>query len=175
MARRWTEDEDTYLEYFLFNKDTHLEEAAKFLNRSLNATILRASVVRKKRRGYYICRKWTSEEDEYIKANYETVSYKLIGLRLGRSSKSVSARVRFLGLRKNQSLVAMDEQIRQMAGEGVYLVDIARSLKIEYETLRDYLSKHNINCRVMTRDESLERAREKSPWTKKKKRESMIC
>jgi hypothetical protein len=168
IAKHWTEDENIYLEYFIFNRDEKLEVAAKFLNRSLNATIKHAAAIRKKRKDYYIFRKWTSEEEDYIKDNYKSVSYASIGLRLGRSEKAVSGRARKLGLRKNNSLVALDKKIRQMAGEGVYPVNIARNLNLDYETLRGYLNKHNIHYQAMPTEESLERARTKSPWNKHK-------
>ncbi|EAD0075977.1 hypothetical protein NB69_05155 [Listeria monocytogenes] len=164
MARRWTEDDDIYLEYFIYESDTKLQEAADFLNRSLNATIIRAAILRKKRKDYYICRKWTSEEDEYIKTNYKLLNYKVIGMRLDRSCKAVSDRVRTLGLRKNLSLVEMDCEIRKMADDGVYVIDISRALGIDYETLRDYLRKHNISYQVMPQEESLKKARANSPW-----------
>ncbi|MGM0117369.1 hypothetical protein [Enterococcus sp. AZ189] len=164
MVRRWTEDEDIYLEYFLFSQDSKLEIAAKHLNRSLNATIKHAAVVRAKRKDYYICRKWTEDEDDYIKASYRSLSYENIGLRIGRSRKAVSERVRKLGLRKNNSLISLNDEIRQMAAEGFYPIDIAKSLKLDYETLREYLNKHNIEYRAMPTEESLEKARSKSPW-----------
>lgn len=34
MAKKWTEDDDIYLEYFVFEGDTLVEEAADFLGRS---------------------------------------------------------------------------------------------------------------------------------------------
>lgn len=168
MSKNWTEDEDIYLEYYLFSQDGKLEEAAKFLGRSLNAVIKHASILRKGRKDYYICRKWTEEEDNYIKANYKSVSYQSIGLRLGRSQKAVSNRARHLGLRKNNSLIALDSKIRKMANEGDYPADIARNLNLDYETLREYLNKHNITYQAMPTEESLKKAREKSPWNKYK-------
>ncbi|EJM9908594.1 hypothetical protein V8K72_001974 [Listeria monocytogenes] len=163
MSRRWTEEDDIYLEYFIFSKDSKFEVAAEFLGRSLNATITRAAIIRKKREEYYICRKWTEEEDNYIKSNYKLWTYKLIAKRLNRSCKAVSDRACFLGLKKNNSLVALDGEIRKMADEGIYAVDIARKLQLDYETLRGYLRKHNISYQVMPQQESLEKARAKSP------------
>lgn len=164
MARHWTKDDDIYLEYFIFSKDEKLEVAAEFLNRSLNATIKRAAIVRKKRRDYYVYRPWSEREDNYIRDNYKSMGYAAIGLRLNRSGKSVSDRARKLKLRKNNSLVALDDKIRQMADGGTYPVDIARNLNLDYETLRCYLKKHNIDYQAMPSEESLDKARANSPW-----------
>lgn len=106
----WTEDDDIYLEYFIFSKDGKLKEAAEFLNRSLDTTRSRAATIRKKRKDYYICRKWTTEEDNYIKTNYKSVTYQAIALRLGRSRMAVTMRVQRLGLRKIRSIAELDEK-----------------------------------------------------------------
>lgn len=159
----WQEDDETYLEYFAFSGDNNLDVAAEFLGRSVNATGLRLSKLRKKRKDYYFCRPWTSEEDEFIKTYYKSISYKSIGIRLDRSHKAVIERASNLGLKKYTSIASQDEEIRKLVTEK-YLCDVARELDINADNLRTYLKKHNIVYKVMSREESLERARVKSPW-----------
>lgn len=159
----WQEDEETYLEYFAFERDSDLSVAADFLGRSVNATGLRLSKLREKRKDYYFRRPWTIEEDMFIKNHYKSISYKSIGIRLNRSHKAVIERASNLGLKKYTSIASQDEEIRKLVTEK-YLCDAARELGINADNLRSYLKKHNIDYKVLTREESLERARAKSPW-----------
>ncbi|EHD5018754.1 hypothetical protein JRB95_001381 [Listeria monocytogenes] len=162
---KWTEDDEIYLEYFAYVGEDRLQEAADFLNRSREAVSSKLSDLRKKNNDVaYLNRKWTAEEDNYIKANYKSVTYQAIGLRLGRSRASVFKRARRLGLRKIRSLIEIDDEIRKMAADGTCVADIARELEIDYDTLRDYLRRHDISYKPMSTEKSLERARAKSPW-----------
>lgn len=161
----WTEDDLIYLEYFVYMGDDCLQEAADFLNRTRDATALKLSDLRKKNKDVaYLSRKWTEADDNYVKANYRSLTYQAIALKLGRSRMAVATRVRRLGLRKIRSIVSLDLKIREMTGKGLYVADIARELEIDYDTLRKYLIKHNISYQPMSQKESLERARAKSPW-----------
>lgn len=97
---KWTEDELIYLEYFVFENDAKLKEAANFLGRSLNAVECRLSRLRKTNRNTcYLKRKWTETEDNFIRENYRKMSGPTIALRLNRSYGAVRERRRFLGLR----------------------------------------------------------------------------
>lgn len=160
----WDEDEEIYLEYFALEKDSNLEVAAEFLGRSVNAVQLHLNLIRKGRKDYYVSRVWTSQEDEYIKKHHKSYSYRIIGHNLNRSHKAVTERAVQLGLRKKQSLEAMDKEIRQLAIDGICPADIARMLHVKYASLHDYLKKHDISYKPLTAEESLARARKKSPW-----------
>lgn len=164
----WNEDEEIYLEYFALEKDSNLEVAADFLGRSVNSVQLHLSLIRNKRKDYYASRLWTSQEDEYIRKHHKSYSYKVIAQNLRRSHKAVTERAIQLGLRKKQSLESMDKEIRRLALEGICPSDIARALHIKYASLHDYLKKHDISYKPLTAEESLARAREKSPWHKYK-------
>ena len=160
----WDEDEEIYLEYFALEKDSNLEVAAEFLGRSVNSVQLHLSLIRNKRKDYYVSRVWTAQEDEYIKKYHKSYSYKTIAHNLRRSHKAVGERARQLELRKKQSLESMDKEIRQLASEGSCPADIARMLHIKYASLHDYLKKHDISYKPLTAEESLARARKNSPW-----------
>ncbi|GMC10399.1 hypothetical protein K5E_25380 [Enterococcus thailandicus] len=160
----WDEDEEIYLEYFALEKDSNLEAAADFLGRSVNSVQLHLSLIRNKRKDYYANRIWTSQEDEYIRKHHKSYSYKVIAHNIGRSHKAVGERARQLELRKKQSLESMDKEIRRLASEGTCPADIARMLHVKYASLHDYLKKHDISYKPLTTEESLERARKKSPW-----------
>lgn len=160
----WDEDDEIYLEYFAFEKDSKLNTAAKFLGRSTNAVGLRLSALRDGRNDYYYYRPWTSKDDDYLKDNYRYFSYKVIALRLDRSQKAVTERARRLGLKKYKSIKVVDKEIRKLASQKMCPTDIARVLNIKPGNLLDYLKKHEISYRPLTSEESLNRAREKSPW-----------
>lgn len=160
----WDEDEEIYLEYFALEKDSNLEVAANFLGRSVNSVQLHLSLIRNKRKDYYVNRVWTSQEDEYIRKHHKSYGYKVIAQNIGRSHKAVAERAVQLGLRKKQSLEAMDKEIRQLATDGICPADIARMLHVKYASLHDYLKKHDISYKPLTTEESLARARKKSPW-----------
>lgn len=164
----WDEDEEIYLEYFALEKDSNLEVAAVFLGRSVNSVQLHLNLIRKGRKDYYVNRVWTSQEDEYIRKHHKSYSYKIIGHNLGRSHKAVGERARQLGLRKKQSLESLDKEIRQLALEGICPADISKILHVKYASLQDYLKKHDISYKPLTAEESLARARKKSPWHKYK-------
>lgn len=160
----WDEDDEIYLEYFAFEGDSKLSVASEFLDRSTNAVGLRLTKLRANRTDYYIRKPWTEKEDEFIKNNYKSISYALIAMRFNRTHKAVMERARDLGLKKYMSLVALDGQIRQLADEGLCPADIARKLNIKANSMLDYLKKHQIEHNVLTNEQSLERARAKSPW-----------
>lgn len=46
-------------------------------------------------------KRWTSEELEYLKANYQDKSYKEIGEYLGRKEQAIRSKMHFLGLKKS--------------------------------------------------------------------------
>ena len=96
----WTEDELIYLEYFVYVGDEKLKEAAKFLNRSLNAVECMLQRLRKENKDVcYMQRNWTEAEDDFIKKYYKVMSGPTIALRLGRTYGAVRDRRSFLGLK----------------------------------------------------------------------------
>ncbi|EOG9484143.1 hypothetical protein ACLLFN_003206, partial [Listeria monocytogenes] len=95
----WTEDEDIYLEYFVYENDDNISKAAEFLGRTKDAVINRLVKLRKRDSSVsFIRRPWTKKEDEILKNNYIIMSNDQLAERLRRTKASVAARKVLLGL-----------------------------------------------------------------------------
>lgn len=64
----WSDDEDIYLEYFVYERDVNIMEAAEFLGRTKVAVVNRLAVLRKRDENVgYIRRPWTKKRRRDIK------------------------------------------------------------------------------------------------------------
>ncbi|MBC2242241.1 hypothetical protein [Listeria booriae] len=143
----WTEDEDVYLAYFVYENDTDIGEAAIFLNRSRNAVKSRLVSLRKRDDSVgYIRRKWTEEEDEFLRQNYKIMSNKSLGESLRRTSAAIDYRKRFLKLKPSRAVSIHRNRIIDMAAKGYYRTEIAKELDINVIALNGFLAKNNIYC-----------------------------
>lgn len=153
-GRLWTEDEDIYLEYFVFENDTPLKEAASFLNRSEKSISYRLWALRKENPEMQLMSKpWTEKDDNYIKNNYNKVSVEAISLYLGRTEHAVKRRASRLGYRKTKEIKVYDNEIRKMIANGYYPVDIAARFGLTLGSLSTYLKAQNIPYEVMPLEE----------------------
>lgn len=103
MGKRWSEDEEEYLEYFLFNpEDTPFEEVAEFLNKPVGAVYIKAHRMRKKNENLTSQRRrYTAAEEFYIKKCYEQkMPLSTIARHLRRSCKAINNKARKMGLIK---------------------------------------------------------------------------
>lgn len=152
--KKWTEDEDIYLEYFISEGDTNLSEAAAFLKRSYNSVASRCDFLRRNNPELpFFNRKWTKKEDDFIRAHYQSLTYKNISTRLNRSVQAVDYRIRYLGLKKTKALKEYDEEIRILANKGCSYSEIARELNLIASSVSNYAKKNNINVRKLTKSE----------------------
>ena len=92
--RLWTKEEIKYAES-LFNFGKSYKEIAKELHRPESSV---AKLLREL--GYAFCSDifWKDEEIEYLKENYEEMSYNEIAQELGRTKKAIGAKKKELGL-----------------------------------------------------------------------------
>ena len=96
MASRWTEDEDVYLEYFAYEGDSGIQEAAEYLNRSKAAVVSRLQYLRKKDSNVRcLKRKWSEKEDEFLRKNYRVMKKNELAKRLGRTCAAVDQRKKY--------------------------------------------------------------------------------
>ncbi|MFS1030303.1 hypothetical protein ACFC89_16905 [Enterococcus casseliflavus] len=103
--KNWTEDDLIYLEYFVYEGDEKLKEAAKFLGRSLNAVECMLQRLRKENKDVcYMQKNWTEAEDDFIRKYYKVMSGPAIAIRLGRTYGAVRDRRSFLGLKVRESV-----------------------------------------------------------------------
>lgn len=151
----WTEDEDIYLEFFIFENDTQLAEAATFLNRSVGAVYTRLDTLRKRGElDFYANKKWSENEKTFVKKNYMNLSVENMGQRLGRTEAAVAYQMRKLGLRKAKSIGLYDAKIREMAKNGYYSRQASRELGINNSSLQNYCNKNGIEFRKATGEET---------------------
>lgn len=147
MAEKWTEDDDIYLEYFAYDGDAPIKDAAEFLNRTKAATVYRLVNLRRKNKDVpYIKKKWTQKEDEFLKNNYLVMNNLQLAERLNRTPAAVSLRKSMLGLKTIKPIAAHRARIIEMARLGYYQPEIAKELNINVDSLRKFLIDNEIDC-----------------------------
>ncbi|WP_461731844.1 hypothetical protein [Enterococcus sp. LJL128] len=153
-GRLWTEEDDIYLEYFVFGNDTPLKEAALFLNRSEKSISYRLWALRKENPEMKLMSKpWTDKEDAYLKNNYPMLTPEAISIRLGRTEGAVQRRASRLGIRKRKDIKIYDKEIREMLASGCYLIDVSEKLNLTMGSLITYLRAQNIPYKTMPLEE----------------------
>lgn len=154
MAERWSEDDEIYLEYFLYSTEDNLyKDAQEFLNKDIKSIYYKASSLRQKDKNVRHLKKPYSERDIlYMKRMYKIQTYKEIGEVLGRDSKAIHRKIKELGLVKNKRLKDYDEEIRRLAAQGHYKSEIARRIGVKPHSLHYYLEKHSIECAKAPKD-----------------------
>lgn len=146
-GRRWTEDDDIYLEYFAYEGEERVQEAADFLNRTRAATIIRLSKLRERNNDVqFIRRKWTEREDDFLRKNYITMSNKMLAESLRRTSAAIDQRKAKLGLRVNKPITVHKDKIIELINQGYYRPEIAKELGINEGSLVKFLIINNIYC-----------------------------
>ncbi|HFL0060679.1 TPA: hypothetical protein ACGX1Y_002412 [Listeria monocytogenes] len=143
----WTEDDDIYLEYFVFENDTNINEAAEFLNRTHNAVRTRIVNLRKKDTSVaYIRKRWTEKEDDFLKNNYKAMSDVVLAERLQRTKGAVTGRKRTLGLQKIYKLTSsQDKKIRSLGSAGHTITEIADAVQVPRRIIYSYVHNHRID------------------------------
>lgn len=94
--RKWTEEEIKQAESLFKNGKDYLE-IAEIINRSEWAV---ANLLRNMGYSYMLPQYWKGKELKYLRENYQNMTYSEIAEKLGRSTKSVSAKVEELGYQK---------------------------------------------------------------------------
>lgn len=162
MGRRWTEDEDIYLEYFVYGNDGKIHEAADFLGRSVGAVHARLYILRQNDTTVSMTnRRWTISEQEYLKRHHSAMSVRNMARRLRRSESSVAWRLNMLGLTKTKSIEMYDAEIRNLAENGYYLSQVVRALGIRKSSLVSYAKRNRIEFRKATGEEMIAALKEK--------------
>ncbi|EOV1464690.1 hypothetical protein [Listeria immobilis] len=143
----WSEDDDIYLEYFVFENDTNINEAAAFLNRTHNAVRTRIVNLRKKDSSVaYIRKPWTEKEDVFLKNNYKVMSDAMLAERLQRTKGAVSGRKRTLGLQKIYKITpSEDKEIRSLGSAGHTITEIADAVQVPRRVIYSYVHNHRID------------------------------
>lgn len=160
-GKLWTEDEDIYLEYFVYENDKEIKEAAEFLKRSPGAVYTRLDKLRKSDSSVnHSLRRWSEKEKEYLKNNYTTLTVKMIAKKLSRTESAIAYQMQVLKLRKIKSIEVYDEDIRKLASSGYYRRQAARMLNISNSSLTQYSQRNGIEFRNATAEETTAKIKE---------------
>lgn len=148
MGKRWTNDEDIYLERFLYdNSEGTYRDIAKFLGRTVNAVKNRSVRLRDKNKNIGIVQKrWTDKEITYLKNTYTSLPTKKIAEHLNRSEPSVIIKANSLGIYKLKRVRDYDSEIRELAKQGLWQSEIARQLSLPRRSVAAYITKCGIQC-----------------------------
>ncbi|WP_270745016.1 hypothetical protein [Lactococcus petauri] len=147
MKKRWTEDEDDYLKYFVFSGDSTLKDAAELLGKTPGAVSARLTELRKIDRSVqYLNRRWTEKEDDYLRENYLKYDTKILSKNLGRTVESVKSRKSHLKLSLVRPITKHKKIIIALANKGYYRKEIARFLNIDEKSLANFLRLNKIHC-----------------------------
>ncbi len=146
MERVWTEEEIAYLK--IAYPTVYTKDIAKKLNRSVCAVQLKANKIGlKKETGWSHGRpakRWTQDEDEFLKRHYEKDPHKEIAKKLGRTVKAVRRRVGMLGIKKvdihsrgfvRRVWTAEEEDLLLKLYPTTSIAEIARRLKRSYHSI----------------------------------------
>lgn len=155
MKRRWSEDEELYLERYCYEPEEDIEDVAKFLGRTP------ASVASKLSRMRTYCdvyvprklRRYTKKEIEYIKKMYSSVPAAEIAKVLNRPVGSVMEKARQLNIRKQTSLKKYDVEIRKLAKLGKTTVEIGLLIGISDRQVADYCYRNSIDFKRISNQE----------------------
>lgn len=142
----WSKNDDIYLERFVYENDTNLEEAAIFLGRTKGAVATRLTVLRKKNKAMYMKIKWSKKEDEFMLRFYKQMPAHLIAQRLNRTLYAVRSRATVLGLNKTRPVYVHRERILELVKQGFTRTEIADELDVDVKSLSTYLRLHDIYC-----------------------------
>lgn len=145
--RKWAEDDEVYLEYYLYNddKEKSYDAAALFLGRSKRSVKKKVWRMRKDNpRLGYIYRPYTTKEKDFIRKHYATMTAKNIGKRLNRTSKSVLMKALEMGLKKSVSVKDYELQIRDLANKGFTDYEMEKELKIKRQSISYFRRKNGI-------------------------------
>lgn len=147
MRKKWTEDEEIYLEYYVFSNDElDYNEAAKFLKRTPSSIRGKMFKLRqRKNQKDFLRRPFSQAEKDFIKENYGHMSMKAIAKRLGRSPEVVSYKACQFGLQKLSQLEYYDEELRRLAREGYTVPEIRDLTGLKYSSIRYYLIRNDID------------------------------
>lgn len=141
----WSDDEDIYLEYFVYERDENIMEAAEFLGRTKVAVVNRLAVLRKRDENVgYIRRPWTKKEEEILKNNSIVLSNDMLALRLRRTSHAVSLRKSRMGLTNKGLSDAEKEKIKVLCREYT-LKEIAEKVAVSLNVVTNYVRNNKLS------------------------------
>lgn len=149
MVRKWTEDEEEYLEHYIREPEgTPHEEIAEFLGRSVSSVYNKSHKLRKELNIPAPFKKnFTEREIEYIKSCYKKgISVPRMADHLKRPERSIQAIINKHGISTRKFARDYDKEIRTLAAQGAWKKEIARRLGLHEVAVMRYTLANNIEC-----------------------------
>lgn len=84
-------------------------------------------------------KKWSAEEEQYLKENYITKGDKHCALFLGRSTFSIKGKAYHFNLIEIKRPVYTKEQIEKIVKDSFYITDVLKKLNLPYSTNFNYI------------------------------------
>lgn len=151
--KTWTEDEEIYLEYYLYQGEKSYSNAIEFLERSPRSVWGKTNQLRKKDKSVsYIQKPYSEEEIGFIKKNYKTTPVKIIAKKLGRPEGSIRHKAYELGIKKRVNISDYDSEIKELAKAGFHKSKIAKELGLKTTSVHNYIRRNGIKCEEAPRE-----------------------
>lgn len=174
-GRKWTEDEDIYLEYFVYENDATIQAAARFLNRTEGAVNTRLTALRKNdAKTAYMKRRWKKSEDQFLKDHYKLMTDELLSKRLMRTIQSIKSRRKYLRLSRTRPVHIHKKKILELIKEGYYRTEIAKELDVDVKSLSTFLRQNNIYCKPVLGEQRTEKMKQRWGYAKQRSNQSTI-
>lgn len=159
--KKWSEDEEAYIEYYLYDgEEKDYNAASEFLDRTHSSIMSKVSDMRKKdEKVHYILRPFTEKEVGFIRTNYKKMTAAAIADRLCRTESAIITKAHELGVSKRKQLRFYDSEIRRLAAEGCYRSEIARILSLNAVSVHQYINRHGIECEYAPKEVFQEHAK----------------
>lgn len=159
-GKKWTEDEDDYLEYFLYDhSEGSYQEVADELGRSWGAVQTRVSFLRQKSKAVgYVKRRYSDGEIKFIRDQYGKMPTADIARRLNRSEDAIKTQAKLLKATRGFTYLEKKDDIMRLAAEGKTRPEIRKILKLpSQDGLNNFIRLNNIECRYVPENERLEK------------------
>lgn len=152
--RRWTTDEEDFLEAFYRDPDKNYDSIAEFLGRSKKEIESKRYRMNKDRGcEWYVVRSWTDRETRFLKANYFFMESAQIAKSLKRSKASVDKKAFQLGLKKNSYPSKKSSEIKKLVDEGFNSKEIAKMTGFTPESIRKFCYRNNLKITYVAKEE----------------------
>lgn len=161
--RRWSEDEEIYLDYFLHEPDQDFKAVAEFLGRSVKSVSTKADRMRKLEKNKRYLEKrhpYSEKEIEFLKRNYQTMKYKEIAIALRRSEISVQKKAWRLGLEKLHKPIEKKEEILRLNAKGLNSKEIGNIVNLPPKVIREFCTRQGVKNVPVKKEEYQKKFRE---------------
>lgn len=162
--KEWTEDEEVYLEYYLFGdaaedfeRETNYDSASEFLGIPNKKITRKATKMRQKGEDLgYVRKPFSEKEIDFLRKSYDVYPVKYFAEAFGRLESTIVNKANELGLTKRKKIGEYDDEIRVLASKGYHRAKIARVLGLKKSSVVAYINRNKITCEYARKEISQE-------------------